>query len=77
MDFLLPRVGDFFSRDVASSEFSSRDHSGKGVDHGPKGEDWRPDVSKIKQMRLSPIRRARREAHEHPQDTLCNELGRT
>lgn len=33
LDFLLPRVGDSFSREVASSEFSSRDHSGKGVDH--------------------------------------------
>lgn len=32
LDFLLPRVRDFFSREGASLEFSSREHFGKGVD---------------------------------------------
>lgn len=48
LDFLLPRVGDISGREGTSSEFSSREHSGNGVDHGPKGEAWRPDVSNIK-----------------------------
>lgn len=70
LDFPLPRVGDFFQQASGILRIFLKESLCKDGDCGPQGEAWRPNIYKIKLIRLSPIRRAEREAHEHYQDSL-------